>query len=241
MHRALAVPALSLILATAVMGCTADDAGGILVLKNVLADEECATTAADDEVGISHGSLEILFPSDYIFIAQMRSRIIALPGEESQRTIITSGARIDITFPGSTLFSAEELAELRSGGFTRFRQLFTAPIAPNSGVTDAGFVLVPQILVERIKAKTTPGAPFQLQLLATFTVEGDMSGQEVESQQFSYPITVASNATVNVLGTCASIEEGEDVSTGYACNPFQDGNLDCCTVGTDLFCPARAP
>jgi hypothetical protein len=239
MHRALAVPAVALILAAALTGCTADDAGGILVLKNVAAGESCTTTAAEDEVGISHGSLDTLFPSDYLFIAQMRSRIVALEAEEAQRTIITSGARIDITFPGSTVFDDAELAELRESGLTRFRQLFTAPISPNNGITDAGFVLVPQALVERIALKAEPGRQFRIQLVATFTIEGSMSGQHVESQEFSYPITVGNSLSVSVLGACSSLDDSEEPRLGYSCNPFQDGVVDCCSVGADLVCPAR--
>ncbi len=237
MHRALAVPVLGLILATALAGCTADDAGGILLLKNVLAGEDCTTSASEDETGISHGSLDTLIPSDYVFIAQMRSRIVAIDGEESQRTIITSGARVDITFPGSSLFSAEEIAELRESGLTKFRQLFVAPIAPNSGITDAGFVLVPQSLIERIAPKLQGSQ--RLQLVASFTVEGSMSGQHIESQEFSYPITVGNGLSVNSIGACALVAEGQETSNGYSCNPFQDGVIDCCTSGGSLVCPAR--
>jgi len=242
MHRALAVILVqSLTLATALVGCTADpnEAGGILVLKNVAAGMGCVTSAAETETGISHGSLDVVFPTDYLFIAQMRSRITALVGQESQRTIITSGARVDITFPGSTLFNDTELAELRTGGLTHFRTLFTAPIAPNSGVTDAGFTLVPAALAARILQKSNAVPGFRVQMVATFTVEGDMSGESVESQEFSYPITAGVNSSVGLIGDCSAIEDSDVKNPGYSCNPFQDGIVDCCSSGNTTVCPAR--
>lgn len=219
-------------------GCTADGGdGGILVLKNVRAAAECTVTADESETGVSHGSLELVQPTGYLFIAQMRSRVTALTGQEDQRTIIVSGANVDITFPNSDFFDATELADLNKQGLTHFKALFTAPLAPNSGIADVGFTLIPQTLVERIKAKVDITKSFRLETVATFTVVGDMSGEKVESQEFSFPVTIGNYLVANVLGAC-NLPSGTTVSSGYSCNPYQDGVADCCSRpnGT-LVCP----
>lgn len=221
-------------------GCAADGGdGGILVLKNVRGEgDDCTLTADESETGISHGSLELIAGSPYYFIAQMRSRVTALDGQEDQRTIIVTGANIDIAFPNSELFSATELADLKAEGLTHFKQLFTAPLAPNGGIADVGFELVPGELVSRIRAKVDVSTAFQLQAVATFTVLGDMSGEAVESQPFAYPLTIGANIVARVRGTCP-LPTGTTISSGYSCNPFQDGVVDCCLQGgSTLVCPA---
>jgi len=232
MLRGIAVTglALGLTLSTALVGCTADDGtdGGIFIRKNVLPGMGCVTTAMADEVGIAHGHLNAIGLTSYGFIAQMSSRITALAGEEIQRTIITRGANIDITFPDSAVFSATELANLKTRGVTQFRSLFTAPVEPNGGITDAGFLLISGELSAELLNKAA-GAPFAVEAVATFTVDGNMAGQRVNSQPFSYPVTISSGGGINSLGKCPV---KMITNTGNACNVFQDGVVDCCTDAT---------
>jgi hypothetical protein len=221
----------------AVTGCDADGTdGGILVLKNVFADTDCTATSLDSETGLSHGSLDVSIVTGYLFIAQMRSRITALDGQEDQRTIITSGAKIDISFPNSTLFSDAELTQLHDQGLTHFKSLFTVAIAPNEGVTDGPFTLLPIDLVEALAAKL-PDAGSRVETVATFTIEGDMSGTTVTSQPFSYAIAVGRSITAGSIGNCP-LPTGSTVRSGYACNPMQDSVVDCCTSNGKLVCPA---
>lgn len=246
MHRATAATSLALSLSLgALSGCMADEGtdGGLFVLKGVAPGDSCSTMVSADEVGISHGAIDSQLPVGYVFIAQMRSRITAVEGSEDQRTILTTGARVDIAFPNSTFFSDTELAELQSAGLTKYRTLFTAPVAPNGGLTDAGFELVPAALVARINAKSR--APFRLEMVASFTVEGDMSGRSVESNNYHFPITVGRGVTINVLGNCP-VSADLTLRTGSSCNPTQDGVVDCCADPTrvsdlnpdGLVCPA---
>jgi len=229
---------------SAVSGCAADGSdGGILVLKNVHPATMCMTNSLDTETSISRGELDLLQPSDYLFIAQMRSRITALTGQEDQRTIIATGAKIDIAFPGNTLFSEAELADLKTAGLTHFKSLFSTAIPPGA-LRDGDFVLIPVALVEQIAAKagitsTTTSPQVRIDAVATFTIEGDMSGATVTSQPFTFPVTIGNGLTINVGGGCP-LAKGSTVRTGYVCNAVQDGAVDCCTVGPGkpLMCPA---
>jgi len=239
MTRGLVFPAIGLMVVAGLAGCAAESGdGGILVLRNVHAEAGCIANATATEVGVAHGSLDLVLPSGYIFIAQLKSRITAPAGQEDQRTIITSGAKIDITFPNSQLFSDAELADLKTSGLTHVKQLFSAPLTPNGGISDVGFELIPAALTERIAAKADLTKLFRLEAVATFTVEGDMAGESVTSQAFTFPVTIGNNVAVNVAGTCPLAKDFGMPRAGYSCNIAQDGVVDCCTTGTGLKCPA---
>jgi hypothetical protein len=232
---------LGLAITIAAGGCVANGGDeGILVLKNVAGSDMCVFSASESELGIGHGSLDVLLRRGYLFGAQLKSRITALAGQEDQRTIITRSAKIDIAFPGSTLFSDAELEDLRSRGLTHFKQLFSVPIAPNGGITDAPFILVPGELSAAILDKAGTSKPFSLEAIATFSIEGNMSGETVTSQPFSYPLTIGSSIGVNDAGTCPLPKSFGTVRAGYACNAAQDGIVDCCHDASNgsLTCPA---
>ena len=220
-------------------GCVAGGSdGSIVVLKNVRAQAGCMVSDAETEDSISSGTLDLLVPSGYLFIAQIQSRITADPGLETQRTIITSGADIDIAFPGSQLFGAAELADLKAAGLTHYKSPFTAVLPPNGGLTDAPLVLIPADLVTRIAARADLTQPFRLAATATFKVVGDMSGLAVSSQAFSYAVTIGNGVSVNVAGACPLPMSFGTPRPGYACNPMQDGTVDCCGSGAAVTCPA---
>jgi hypothetical protein len=220
-------------------GCLADTGdGAILLLRNIHPDTMCVGTGLATEASESSGALDLLVPSDYLFFAQMKSRITALTGQEDQRTIITTDAKIDIAFPGSTVFSASELAQFKTDGLTHFKSLFSQVIAPG-GTSDAGFTLIPQALVRQIAAKgMTSSATFRIDAVATFSVEGQMAGSTVSSQTFTYPVTLGFGRVINSLGTCPLPKGTAAPRVGYSCNPYQDGIVDCCTTGTSYVCPA---
>ena len=230
----------AIVAAGAGAGCVAADGtdGGILVLKNVAADSMCKVTVSETETGISHGSLDLLVPTGYLFIAQMKSRITALAGQEDQRIIFVHGAKVDIEFPNTTLFSADELAQLKSMGLTHYESPFSASISPNGGLTDAGFTLIPGALTQKVAEKVGKGNPLRLEAVATFTIEGDMSGQTVTSQRFSFPVTLGFNVVYRSVGSCPLPSSFGMPRTGYACNASQDGIVDCCTDALGLVCPA---
>ena len=234
MHRLVPIA-----LAVSAGACVADSGDeGILVLKNVAAGEGCMFLASEAEPSITHGSLDVALGTGYLFIAQIKSRITALDDQVDQRTVITNGANVDLTFPAPSTLSDAEIADLEAAGLTKYRQLFSAPLLPNGGIADAGFTLIPSAVTLAIAdiAATRP-QPFQVEALATFTVTGRMSDGDVASQPFAYPVTIGTGQTVNVVGQCP-LPMGSIVRNGYACNPGQDGVVDCCMEGTALRCPA---
>jgi hypothetical protein len=219
-------------------GCADSGDEAILVQSNVIAGDNCTTTAGTQTV-LAHGSLDLLLPSGYLFFADLKSRITALVGQEDQRTIIVTGANIDIAFPGSTLFSAAELTDLRTQNLTHFKAPFSTLITPG-GTSTVPFEMVPEALVERIIAKADLSKRFRLEALATFSIVGNMSGESVSSQPFTYAVTIGNQVSVNITGNCSALATGFIPRKGYSCNPAQDGIIDCCLDG-NLVCPAPTP
>ncbi|MBA3539672.1 MAG: hypothetical protein H0T79_08570 [Deltaproteobacteria bacterium] len=237
---------LLFILVLAPTGACVPDSGdeGILITKNVKPADGCLLTASVDEAFLGHGTMSSVLLNDYLFIAQMKSRITATDIQIDQRTIFTEGANVDLTFPNSTLFSADELAEMKASGLTHFKSLFSAPIAPNGGITDATFMIIPEALVARIGAKDAnaqsfdPAAPrFALEVVAAITVTGTLAGDAVDSNPYSYPVTITNRDVVQVAGTCP-LPLGTVPLLGNACGDLQDAPVTCCTDGDQLVCPA---
>lgn len=233
-----------IVFAAALGACVASNGDeGIFITKNVAPGAGCTFTGAADEQFLAHGTYALGAPAPYQFHPQMQSRITAETGQEDARTILLRGARVDLEFADTTLFTAAELATLKTSGATHFKSLFSAPLLPNGGITDGSFDLIPVALGDAVTAKA--GAGFRTEVIAKVVVFGDMSGDEVTSQEFQFPVTLCADCVTNLLTSPAGaplacpVPDGTTVSPGNECNPFQDGTVDCClqTDGTAL-CPA---
>ncbi len=217
-------------LALSLGACTAGNGDeAILITKNVVAGDGCSFSSASGEAALLHGTISAYSPSGYRLHPQMLSRITAREGFEDQRTILTKGAHVDITFADTSL------AGVGGGALTKFDSLFSAPLSPNGGVTDGAFEAVPAALIDAIR--TSKGtATFRTELIVKATVFGEMAGDEVTSNEFQFPVTVCNDCVLNTIGACPSM--AELANTGNPCNPFQDGVVDCCMSGANLVCPA---
>jgi len=225
--------------AAALGGCAADNGdSGITVMRSVAPSATCTFSASDAELTVAHGALDVALRTSYLVGIQMTSRITALDGQEIQRSVFVSGANVDVTFPDSALFTAAELAELKSSGLTHFKTLFSTVIKPNGGVTDVAFEMLPFELGDRLRSKP---AFTQVVALGTFRVLGRLgvTGSELESDPFQFPVTLTNGGLVNLKGPCAELTTSFTPRFGNACNPAQDGIVDCCTAADNtLVCPA---
>jgi hypothetical protein len=225
-------------------GCLAN--GGdesMLVLRNIVpmvTTTGCTTNSTTAELGLAGGSLSVT-PSTglqlvgYHVIAQLQSRITANTGQESQRTILLRGANVDITFPGSSLFSAAELAAMKASTLTHFMIPFSGFLPPNGSLADAPFELIPADLATTVGAK--PNFTGVL-ALATFQVVGDLGGGDVTSQKFQYPVSFVPEPYIVNNGACSALSASFKPRVGDVCNLGQDGATDCCTDTGRLVCPA---
>ncbi len=229
MHRTFITAALALSLGACTAG-NGDEA--ILVTKNVTPGDGCTFTSSASEPGLFHGTISSLSDRSYRLHPQMQSRISGVEGRDEQRTIITKGAHVDISF-------ANPADQVGDASLLHFDSLFSAPVFPNGGITDGAFDIVPADLIKAIRdAKGT--ASFRLELIVKVVVYGDMSGSDVTSQEYQYPVTVCSDCVVNVLAEKCPVTEAL-TNLGNPCNPFQDGMVDCCMTDATpgkLMCPA---
>jgi len=231
--------------AAALAGCAANGGDeGLLVLKNVVptaaAMGGCSFSSQETEVSLVRGGLDVSFRTGYVFIAQVKSRITAAAGQESQRTVFTRGANVDVTFVEANLFTAAELADLNTRNLLHFMQPFTAPISPNGGITDVLFELIPAELSAVLADKTGfTGATVQ----ASFTIAGDLAGGDVTSQKFQYTVSLNNGGYKFKKGPCSALSASFAPRIGNPCNTGQDSLVDCCEV-TDAMnktvdvCPA---
>lgn len=238
--RATLCARVGLAAAAAVLGGCAANGGdaGIAVMRSVAPSAMCTFSASDAELTVGRGILDVALRASYLVGVQMISRITALDGQEVQRAVFVTGAKVDITFPDSTLFTAAELAELKASGLTHFKTLFSTVVKPNGGLTDAAFELVPFELSDRLRTRP---AFTQVVALGTFRVIGRLgvTGSELESDPFQFPVTLTNGGLVNLKGPCAELATSFMPRVGNACNPAQDGVVDCCTAPDNtLVCPA---
>lgn len=224
-------------------GCVANGGDeGILVLRNIEATASsggCVFTGAASETGLAQGSLSVttsvLTKVGYQVAPQIKSRIIAATGQEDLRTIVIRGANVDITFPGSSLFSAAELADLKASTLTHFMAPFSGFLPPNGGITDIPFEVIPAELMARVANKTDFDGTLAL---ASFHIVGDLGGSDVTSQTFQFPVTLHKAPAFVDNGACSALPASFVPSTGNPCFPAQDGTTDCCTNQGHPVCPA---
>ncbi|MEZ4362856.1 MAG: hypothetical protein R3B48_21875 [Kofleriaceae bacterium] len=237
MTRSLLLPLLL------VAGCADNTGDGSLrVIRNqVIEGESCVVSSTLTTTGRSGGAIEVTSPVDYVLTPVVQNFATSSGGKlTAQRTAFLEGARIDLSFAKADLFTDAELAELTTAGLTKFASPFSAAVSPDGGSSGVGFSVVPAELLTRMRAKlATVGSTV---VNVRLTVYGSMGGGDVESEPFFYPVTVCDhNVAPCVIGstfTCGAT--GVDVRKGNACNPFQDGPVDCCTSAGTLYCPGMA-
>ena len=245
MHRPFSIPAACALLASVLGGCAADNGDeGIFITKNVVPEDGCSFAASESAPFLAHGTFSVFSPSNYRLHPQMKSKVTATAAQENARTVIVEGARVTLEFPDESVLSASQQDTLRNNGVMRFSSLFSAPLPPNGGIADGELDLIPTALLDELIAAKGNGilaadAPsFRAELVASVVVYGDMSGSEVTSQEFKYPVTICNDCVVNELGACPLPMGTEVANTGNSCNPYQDGKVDCCRMGADVVCPA---
>ncbi|MDB4955393.1 MAG: hypothetical protein JWO36_2962 [Myxococcales bacterium] len=223
------------LVASTLGGCVdANTDGALLITKNVAPGMGCTFTADVLEPFLAMGTLDTRVGGPYILHPQLRSRItadITNPLNIDQRTVILQGANISISFPNPP------------AGFTidttllQFRQLFSAPIAPNGGLTDVSFLIIPSTISRAVFPQLTANVP-TIVAVASVVVDGQMGGGTVTSQPFQFPVNLTTGLVID-NGTCPLPMTFGTIRAGDPCNPSQDGVVDCCRdAAGNLRCPA---
>jgi len=228
-------------------GCVAASGDESFIVRSNLAPAvgaACEFTPSVDAPSIARGQLFLDSPTPYVFNPLLESRITAAQGKESLRTIIVTGANVDLQIgPTERIDAAGNVTIDDTVATASFKSLFTTPLPPNGGLATGQFDLVPLSAVSELRAHLGAigsGEHVHSQVIATATILGDYYGDEIESSPFQFPVTLCNDCVVNDLGDCATLQMSTTVRPGNACNVFQDGIVDCCEDLTNntFICPA---
>ena len=225
-------------------GCVADSGGeGFVILNNTaITGDTCTLTGAAGQGFVAHGQINSGSPSGYLLTPLFQSAITAT-GMDLQRTILLSGANVELSVVAMTVTHPDgsitnPTLPALSGTDAKFRVLFSGSLPPG-GTANFAFEVLPVSTIHTIMASAAAGADDSVnaEVTAKVTADGTMGGDRVNSAPFTYPITVCNDCVIVDRGACS--EFMGEARIGNACNPFQDGPVDCCEDPTaGLVCPA---
>lgn len=214
-----------------VVGCADKGDEGFFILNNTAPPVGGATCTLTGDAGqpfIAAGAISYLSPSGYVFTPLLQSRITAVMGMESERTIHLEGANVTL--------------QLANGGTMQsFTALFSGSIAPNNGTTNVAFELLPASSIISLG-----NASQNVEVVASITPYGTLGGGRIDGEPFQYPITIIAPNNGIVFGAKTPSQAGTPClndptapRTGNPCNVFQDGVVDCCVDANGAnVCPA---
>lgn len=236
----LRLAALTLALGASLVACVDTGDEGIYVLNNTaIAGDSCALTGSPDQAQVGHGRINVYSPVAYVMTPLIQSRIQSAQNvDDISKTVQLRGADIYLTLKavsiqrgGNFMTSNPEKA------YPGFGVLFSGAVPPGGSV-NAFVDLIPPGTLRTIAADS--GADLNTdslnaEVLAQVVIKGDLGGDTVESQPFYYPVTVCNDCVIVNRGACPMTTAPR---TGNACNPFQDGDVDCCVdASNNLICP----
>ncbi len=215
-------------------GCADHGAEGMFVLNNTAppAGTVCTLTGEATQPFTSAGTVSYFatqLGTGYILTPLIKSRITTTNDSQiNERTIHLEGANIT-------------LKKQPSGPSQSFTALFAGSLLPGA-TTNVSFELIP---IDKI---TALGDPSQNTLVtADVEIYGTMGGGNISAEPFQYPVTIVAEGKGVVFGLgnggsvppTACTAATSVARTGNACNPAQDGAVDCCKRSDgELLCPA---
>ncbi len=220
-------------------GCLANHGDeGMVVVANTapaVGGTGCTLTGDPMQPSTTHGIITAESPTPYLLTPLVQSRITPIEnGDPLQRTILFSGARIDLSVASASANGAAVTITLPSN---HFKELFSGSLPP-LGDANVSFDLIPLDDIQAIATQTSAGSTnsVSVEVVGSVVVFGTLAGDEIDAAPFTYGVTVCTDCVVNDVGSCATFTGTP--RTGNPCNPFQDGIVDCCDGAGGLVCPA---
>lgn len=216
MHRLALIVTLS-------AACAADSGDeGFNIVNNLAPESGCALTPGG--AFLARGVIDKQSPNPYVLTPEFASRISTSTGvADFQRTIQLRGANVEVT-------NAQTGASLG-----KFKSLFAASLPPMGSTTATFDIVTPEMLQASGATGTT-----RVQLVAKITPFGALggSGDNINGVPFEYPVTVCDGCVATILGACP-LPFGTEVGTSEpnSCNPYQDGQVNCCMSAAGPVCP----
>jgi hypothetical protein len=240
---------LRLVTLTAVLALTAcanQGDEGFIVLNNTAVTGSCALSGDPGQPFLSHGEIYSGSPKGYVLTPLIQSRVTSGAGsgasvDPTTRTIFFKGANVTLEVKAVSIQRADgsfgNATVTLTGQQAQFSTLFSGSLPPGA-TTNVGFELIPVQTLRTIQQASGAGATdhMRAEVLATVTVLGELNGDEISAQPFTFPVSVCNDCVIVNNGACPMIATPR---TGNACNIFQDGVVDCCVDAMGfLTCPA---
>lgn len=215
---------------------------GLILLRNTAPEEDCVLDTSTS-MFLNGGIIQSNSPVGYIFTPLIRNDLVVADEEATApKTVFLEGARVELSFYDSGLFSETELTSLESRGLTEFMVPLSGAVDPGGGLAVLSFEIVPQALLFEIgqalpaasEANPTPSTVLD----ARIQMFGSRGGGDIDSNWFRYPVEVCRDCLTVVVNSCDALSDSFDPRTGGVCNPRQDGFLDCCSTDEGVVCPA---
>jgi hypothetical protein len=159
-------------------------------------------------------------------------------GTEPNRVVLREfRVRLELAPPTPPDALVSAFDSLAAEGYLAYSQPWSGSVEPGGGTVSAGVTVVPAEVARRIEATGVLDYLSSVGLTARVHAVGDTLSDTIESREFVYPITVCKYCLISYLAACPYAP----VNTGNVCNVAQDNPVDCCSDGSSLVCPARAP
>jgi hypothetical protein len=209
-----------------VVGCADKGDEGFFIRNNTappIGGTGCTFTGDPAQPFIAAGSISQVSTQGYLFTPLLESRITAVMGQESERTIHLEGANVSL--------------QVANGGtMQNFTALFSGSLAPNNGTTNVSFELLPVSSI-----KSLGNASQNVEVVASITPYGTLGGGRIDGEPFQYPVTILAPGNGIVTGLQPPVSCKGFVAptvTPNACNMYQDGVLSCCIASATSTSPA---
>jgi hypothetical protein len=228
--------------------CAAEGGDTLIILNNSDPGAECLVTPTEAGNFLPSGRIDAAGVIDsgssigYLVTPTIKNIATSNDGAlTTERTVILAGARVDIAVgnhsDGTPVLSDAEISALTMQNALKYTAPFAGSIAPDGALAGVAFEGIPAVVIEAIGPKLAPGEAAIV--LTTFSVFGEtISGSDVDSNDFTFPVTVCNGCLSTNLGLCTEVPDGE-YPGGGECNTFQDAESVCCTDSAGLLvCPA---
>jgi hypothetical protein len=181
------------------------------------------------------------FGSAYFFFPLIENNLPAAPtGAIDPNQIQLSGFQVDITnIPGAGLPAPIQSVLDGAGALAHYQVPWSGGVDAGGGHLSAVVAAFPVELAQQMaKAGGLGQNPSNVVSLNISALGTTNNGQHMTSDPFHFPLHICSGCLVANIDTIAACPfTSTAVLTGNACNPAQDGFVDCCTENGSLVCP----
>ncbi|HEY4186178.1 MAG TPA: hypothetical protein VGP07_13970 [Polyangia bacterium] len=179
--------------------------------------------------------------SAYFFFPLIENNLPASPNAAlDPNQIQLSGFQVDITpIPGAALPQPIQGVLDGAGPLAHYQVSWSGGVDSGGGHLSAAVAAFPVELAQAMAAAGGLGHdPSNVVLLNISALGMTNSGQHMTSDPFHFPLHICSGCLVaNIANVPACPFTVPVANTGNACNPAQDGFVDCCTQNGSLVCP----